>query len=295
VGDDVAVIPASGTNLIMKVDMLVESTDVPHGMSFRQAARKSVATCVSDFAAKGVVPDSYMVSLGLSRKTTARQVRELALGFRDASAEWRVKMVGGDTNEAGELVIDCAMAGFGERVVGREGASRGEAVVTTGPFGYPPAGLAILTKAARARGAFREAALKSVLTPAPNLRLGLALAPYWTSAMDSSDGLARSLHTLAKASDVGIEIRTLPSASGLDEFAKANGLSTKELVLAGGEEYILVGTMKESGLGSARRAAERCGGRILVIGSVKGGRREVTLHSRSGSRPIEDVGWTHLR
>ena len=65
IGDDVALIPAGKGRLVAKVDMLVEHTDVPPGMTYRQAARKAVAMCVSDFAAKGVKPDSFMVSLGL--------------------------------------------------------------------------------------------------------------------------------------------------------------------------------------------------------------------------------------
>jgi len=292
-GDDVAAMPASVGKLVMKVDMLVQSTDVPRGMSFRQAARKSIAMCVSDFAAKGVSPDSYMVSLGLSRRTTSKQVHELAYGFRDASREWGVRMLGGDTNEAGELVIDCAMVGFARRLVGRGGAKGGQVLVTTGTFGYPPAGLAILEGASSRRG-FSQSALRSVLLPTPNLRLGLALAPYWTSVMDSSDGLARSLHSLAAASSVGFEVRTLPAADGLDEFAEVNGLSVKGLVLAGGEEYLLVGTMKKSKLQDAQEAAHKCGASIVEIGNANGRVGEVVLRSEGKSERIKDVGWTHL-
>lgn len=293
VGDDVAVVPASGGRLVMKVDMLVESTDVPRGMGFRRAARKSVAMCVSDFAAKGVRPDSYMVSLGISRGTTARQIRELALGFRDASTEWRVKMVGGDTNEASELVIDCVMVGFARRVVGRGGAGPGDLVVTTGEFGYPPAGLAIL-EGANGGGAFRNAALRSVLMPTPDLKLGLALAPYWTSVMDSSDGLARSLHTLARASGMRIRIDRMPAVPDLGQFARANKLLAEELVLQGGEEYLLVGTIRAGRFREASRAARNCGGRLIEVGLVEGRGTGVVLKDEGGLRPIEDAGWTHL-
>ncbi|MDG6954849.1 MAG: thiamine-phosphate kinase, partial [Nitrososphaerota archaeon] len=65
IGDDVAVVPSRSGRVVLKTDMLVEHTDVPAGMTYRQAARKAVAMCVSDFASKGVRPDSFMVSLGL--------------------------------------------------------------------------------------------------------------------------------------------------------------------------------------------------------------------------------------
>ncbi|HVP23320.1 MAG TPA: AIR synthase related protein, partial [Conexivisphaerales archaeon] len=93
IGDDVAVVPVGPGRLVVKVDMLVESTDVPPGMSYRQAARKAVAMCVSDFAAKGVRPVSFMVSLGLRRSVTAEQVEALGLGFGDAEREYGVHLV----------------------------------------------------------------------------------------------------------------------------------------------------------------------------------------------------------
>src|SRR3989442_13717238 len=115
--------------------MLVGKTDVPKGMTYRQAARKAVASCVSDFAAKGVAPDSFLISLGLPRGTSEREVSGLAEGFADAAREWKVKLVGGDTNEADDLVIDCTMLGFGEEITPRGGAKAGKLRVTPAGFG----------------------------------------------------------------------------------------------------------------------------------------------------------------
>ena len=274
--------------------MLVEHTDVPPGMTYRQAARKAVAMCVSDFAAKGVKPDSFMVSLGLRRGVTQGQVDALAEGFRDAESEWKVHLVGGDTNESDELIIDCAMLGFATRIVPRDGSAPGDSLVVSGRFGYTRAGLEILTRSASAGAAFRRKAIESVLRPTPNLRLGVALAPYLTSAMDSSDGLARSLHTLARAGGVGFELTSLPLADGVKEFASSNGLETDALVLEGGEEYLVVGTMKKRRLGAARRAARGAGGELLEIGrATESGKVELLVRGKRSA--VGDEGWTHLR
>ena len=294
IGDDVASVPVGKGKLVVKVDMLVEHTDVPAGMTYRQAARKAVAMCVSDFAAKGVRPDSFMVSLGLRRGVTQEQVDALAEGFRDAEREWKVHLVGGDTNESEELIIDCTMLGFALRVVPRDGSSPGDALVVTGRFGYTGAGLEMLTKSAVAEDAFRKVAPESVLMPTPNLRAGNAHAPYLTSAMDSSDGLARSLHTLAKASRVGFELTSLPAADGVKRFASSNGLDPDALVLLGGEEYVVVGTMRRRNVEAARRAVKRAGGELLEIGrATKSGRVELLTGGKR--RTVEDEGWTHLR
>lgn len=280
---------------MLKVDMLVERTDVPPGMTRRQAARKAVAMCVSDFAAKGVKPDSFMVSLGLPRGTTDADVEMLGRGFKDAEEEWSVHLVGGDTNEAGELVIDCVMAGFGSKVVARGGAKSGDLVVVTGDFGFPPAGLKILSEKAKARPDFRRKAIDSVLMPTPMLEVGLALAPHLTSSMDSSDGLARSLHQLADASRVGIELSSLPVGDGVEQFAHENGLNPRDLALVGGEEYVIVATVKPQRVERAKAAARKAGGRLITIGRVAGRAGEVVLREGRKRQPIPNEGWMHLR
>ncbi len=292
--DDVAKVPAKGKAVVFKVDMLVEGTDVPRGMGFRRAARKAVAMCVSDFAAKGVRPDSFMASVGLKRGVTQEEVEQLGRGFRDAQDEWGVKMVGGDTNEAEELVIDCAMIGFADRIVARRGARPGDLLVVSGLFGLPPAGLRIVAGGAVASDRFRRKAMRSVLEPSPNLAAGLALGGYLTSAMDSSDGLARSIYTLARDSRVGFELDVLPAAEGVGSFAKRNRLSLERLVMVGGEEYVIVGTVSPKVFPVALKAAVDAGGELHAIGRADGEVGRVRLSDGGGSRPVRDEGWTHL-
>src|SRR5690349_11627144 len=77
--DDVSAIPLSPkTWIIAKTDMLVGSTDIPPGMTMREAARKAVVATVSDFAAKGVQPRALMVSLGIPAPAQKRTVQNLA-------------------------------------------------------------------------------------------------------------------------------------------------------------------------------------------------------------------------
>src|SRR5215831_1004016 len=99
--DDVSAIPLSSKEWILtKTDMLVGDTDVPPGMSMRQAARKAVVATVSDFAAKGVKPIALMISLGLPAPARRQVVREIASGLIQASREYDCRIIGGDTNLA---------------------------------------------------------------------------------------------------------------------------------------------------------------------------------------------------
>src|SRR2546425_6375016 len=140
------------------------------------------------------------------------------------------------------------MLGFGAAIPPRGGAKAGELVLTTGEFGLASEGLKILLEGAKAEPGFREVAVGRVLKPAPRPELGVAISRYLTASVDSSDGLATCLHSIARMGGVGITLTRLPLAKGLESFAKMNGYSAEELVLYGGGEYEIVCSMKEEGI-----------------------------------------------
>jgi thiamine-monophosphate kinase len=295
--DDVALLDKG---IVMKSDMLVESTDIPRGMEAWQAARKSIVSCISDLAAKGVKPHAAVISLGIPNSYSMRQpyIEGLAEGFSIASKEFGVKIVGGDTNEAGELVIDCSMIGFSTfKIPTRSGAKPGDYVIVSGAFGFAPAGLVILLQNAAITvsndisSTFRKHAVKSVLEPCPRQSFGLALARYFSSSIDSSDGLAVSLYELASRSKgVDIIIYTIPSVKGLDRFAQENTLDKHELVFHGGEEYEIVATISPTKIRKAEVAARKAGVGLHVIGRVQKGSGNVF----AGNRILENRGYMHL-
>ena len=286
--DDVALLEK---NVVFKSDMLVASTDVPPGMEAWQVARKSIVSCVSDFAAKGVKPDSAMISLGLPRNCTRPYVEGLAQGFAIASKEFGVKIVGGDTNEAGGLVIDCSMVGFVRgKLPKRSGARPGDLVIVSGMFGLAPAGLAIIIQNATAAGIFRKQAVESVLRPSPRQDFGMALARYFSSSIDSSDGLAISLYELAGQSKVNIIIDDVPAFDGVENVAQENNLDAHELVFHGGEEYEIVATIPKTRLKRAEAAAKKAKVSMHVIGRVQKGAGDVFV----GKKLLENRGYIHF-
>lgn len=289
--------------IVMKSDMLVASTDIPSGMEAWQAARKSIVSCVSDLAAKGVRPHAAVISLGIpdSYSMLRPYIEGLAEGFAIASKEFGVKIVGGDTNEAAELVIDCSMIGFSTfKVPTRSGAKPGDYVIVSGPFGFAPAGLAILLQNAITVSSsnsssdsvtFRKHAVKSVLEPYPRQSFGLALARYFSSSIDSSDGLAVSLYELASQSEgVDIIIYGIPAVEGLDKFAEENSLDKHELVFHGGEEYEIVATISHTKIRQAEAAARKAGVSLHVIGRVQRGSGNVFVRNKL----LENRGYMHF-
>jgi thiamine-monophosphate kinase len=303
--DDIAVLKKG---IVIKSDMLVASTDIPPGMEAWQTARKSIVSCVSDLAAKGVKPYAAVISLGIPNSCSMQRpvIEGLAEGFALASREFGVKIVGGDTNEADELVIDCTIIGFPRfKVPTRSGAKPGDYVVVSGLFGFAPAGLSILLQKNAVtinennhnddnddiNSIFRKQAVKSVLEPRPRQRFGLALARYFSSSIDSSDGLAISLYQLAsQGENIDIIIYSMPVVSGLDKFAQDNSFDTHELLFHGGEEYEIVATISGTKIRRAETAAKRAGVDLYVIGRVQKGSGKVFVQNRM----LENRGYIHF-
>jgi thiamine-monophosphate kinase len=298
-GDDVSAYDlGNGKLAILKTDMLVDKTDVPKGMTLWQAARKAVVMNVSDFAAKGVKPLVMLVSLGLPRNMVEKDIREIGDGLNAGAREYDAYIIGGDTGEASDIVISLSVFGIAERsdVMLRSGARPGDIVAVTGGFGQTSAGLKILQNGFTAKERMRETLVKSVLMPHARLVEGLALSctKAVTASIDSSDGLAWSLHEIARASKVGFLINHLPISKEAQTFAKINRLDPLDLVLHGGEEYELIVTVKPKLLNKAEEAVEKVGGKLLPVGVVTA-KRKVLLETRGKRHVIEPRGYEHFR
>jgi len=298
-GDDVSGCDLKDGRLaILKTDMLVDKTDVPPSMNLWQAARKAVVMNISDFAAKGVKPIAILVSLGLPIKLTRRDIEEIGKGLNAGAREYGAYIIGGDTGEALDLVISLSLFGIAKKdaLILRSRAKPGDLVAVTGPFGKTTAGLKILLDGLKAHGEIRKILVESVLMPHARLKEGLTLSKTKavTAAIDSSDGLAWSLHEIANASKVGFLINKLSIAKEAEEFAEINRLDSLELTLYGGEEYELVLTIKPNLWRKAKKAVEKVGGKLLSIGKVTA-EKQVLMEIDGKRRVIEPRGWEHFK
>jgi thiamine-monophosphate kinase len=293
--DDVAAFQMnSRSQLVLKNDMLVGSTDVPRFMTLTQAARKAVVTTVSDFAAKGVQPRGLLVSLGLPTPVTISNVNEIASGLKKGAREYHCSIVGGDTSETHELVIDCIGFGFAEtgRIVPRNGAKPGDVVAVTGDFGRTSAGLRMLRgKKTSWPRRFSKLAY-SVLHPLARLETGLKLARtgHVNSSIDSSDGLAWSLHEIARLARVNIVLEKIPIARDVEIFARETGLRAEDLALFGGEEYELVLTIEKERFASVKSEVPS----LIKIGVVESGRGQVWGRFGEKTAIVEPRGYEHF-
>lgn len=283
-GDDAAVVDGH----VLTTDMLHETTDFPEGTTRYTAGWRAVGASLSDVAAMGAEAVAAVAVYG-APEFDGEELQAFVAGASDVCEAVGAEYVGGDLDESREFTTaTTALGRTGARDDGgtddpvlRSGASPGEVACVTGTLGRSGAALRLFEggeyeDVERANDLFRFE---------PRIGAGRAIAPYATAMMDSSDGLARSLHQLAEASDCGfaVEFDAIPVDEAVREVADGDE-DLRELSVFFGEDFELVFTVAEEDLEAVRDASPTS---ISVIGEVTESGVEMD------GEELADRGYTH--
>jgi len=300
-GDDaIAIEIGDGKILVAHTNVLVGSTDILPGMTPSSIGRKAVVMNVSDIAAKGAKPLTLLFSLGIPKDYLISHLEEIASGMNAAARENGTYITGGDIGESNNLILAGTALGMARKgeLMARSGAKVGDLLASTGPFGLTSLGFKILLENLEAPSDIEKKALEAVYKPKARLKEALALAEIKavTASIDSSDGLAKSLHWLSRMSGIGFELTNILLSPEVTRFAQLHKLDPNRLALyEGGEEYELIVCIKPEKWNDAVEAVKRVGGVLYEIGRVTESRK-IVLRTRDGRQEeIEDLGWEHFR
>ncbi|ACV47418.1 MULTISPECIES: thiamine-phosphate kinase [Halomicrobium] len=271
-GDDCAVVDGQ----VLTTDMLHETTDFPDGTTRYTAGWRAVGASLSDVAAMGADATAAVAVYG-APTFEADALTAFVEGASEVCEAVGAEYVGGDLDGHDEFTVATTGLGRTDEPVLRSGATVGDVVCVTGTLGRSGAGLRLFERGddERANELFRFE---------PRVEAGTALSGIATAMMDSSDGLARSLHQLAGASDCGMAVETpLPIDDSVDDVADGSD-ERLELGAFFGEDFELVCTVPEDEVERARTATP-CP--LTPIGTVT--EAGVTLDGES----LPDRGYSH--
>ncbi|WP_440007841.1 thiamine-phosphate kinase [Halomicrococcus sp. SG-WS-1] len=274
-GDDAAVVDGQ----VVTTDMLHETTDFPAGTTRYTAGWRAVGASLSDVAAMGATATAA-VAVYAAPAFDADELRDFVAGAREVCETVDARYVGGDLDTLDEFTATTTALGRTDDPVARSGATAGDALCVTGTLGRSAAALRLFERGdhERANDLFRFE---------PRVAAGRALAPHATAMMDSSDGLARSVHQLAEASDCGFALDgdAIPVAESVREVADDDA-DERELSTFFGEDFELVVTVPEEAVADARDASPVP---LTVVGEA------VEEGIEMDGDPLPDRGYTHGR
>ena len=242
IGDDCAYLKDLG--IVVTQDSLVE--DIHFSTKFISAfdlGFKAVMVNVSDVAASGAEPKYLTVSLSLPSNVKEDFVEEFYNGCKKACGD-DVQIVGGDITGSEKIYISICAIGktLGRNISSRKNAKIGQKVIVSGIHGSSSAGLKLLLEGKNSPEKF----IKSHINPVAQVEFGKNISTTVKESyamMDTSDGLMDALSTIANESGVllNIDFDKIPYDKDIEQFE-----NWQDLVLFGGEDYLILATVPQS-------------------------------------------------
>jgi thiamine-monophosphate kinase len=134
--------------------------------------------------------------------------------------------------------------------------------------------------------------------PVARVGEGQTLAQAGATAMiDVSDGLAKDLGRLCRASGLGcrLELTSVPVSPAARSAALALGFGALEVALGGGEDYELLATLPRERVDrTAGELQDRFGVTLTTVGTIIEGTGAIAVGSDGEERPLEPIGWDHF-
>lgn len=307
--DCAAITPTPGCDLVVKTDPVASgihffADDPPADIGW-----KALAVNVSDLAAKGAVPRAYLMALSFPEPPTRAWMAAFAAGLGEAQAAFGMHLIGGDTDRRpGPITVSITV--FGEvatgRMVRRAAARAGDVLFVTGSLGQAALGLGLLKDDHLGRswglgGPDVQAAVRRYRRPQPRLAVRAALLTYARAAMDLSDGLAKDLGRMCRASGCGarIQIERVPR-DVVAEAAIAFDPRHWNDVLAAGDDYELLLAVAPDQADAFEAAANAAGGSAREpfpttrIGEMTGAAEIRFVDGNGNPLVLAKSGWDHF-
>ncbi len=247
IGDDAAVVsPPKDTKLALTTDTLNAGIHFYQNCDPTFIGYKSLAVSLSDIASMGAKPLWATLNLSLP-EISHKWLKGFSDGLYALADSCQLKIIGGDLVK-GPLSITMQVIGSlpkNKRLL-RSACQVGDFIYVTGTIGDAAAGLELVKSGLNEKTIDVDESylLNRLHKPTPRLDISAHIVNYAHAAIDISDGflvdLQRMLSLSGKAAE--IELTDIPISDALRSKVKYHEYINK--ILAGGEDYELIFTIK---------------------------------------------------
>lgn len=284
IGDDCAIIPYNKKeDYVITTDLLIEDIHfLKNRIHPEQLDHKSLAVNLSDIAAMGAEPVGSFLSIGIPSDTELEYLDRFMEGYHRLSQKYQVPLLGGDTTKSKKhITINVAVVGKCRKGNARlrSMAQSEDVICVTGCLGDSAGGLRVLIDDLPETKDNLQLILCHHL-PEPHVKEGLWLAEQTGlhAMMDVSDGISSDLIHILKASGKSalVELDNMPVSGTLRKVAFAEDWDLADLVASGGEDYVLLCTVKAGSFPSMNAGFKSVFGKDLIqIGRIVEGAPEI--------------------
>lgn len=288
IGDDTSVEAEGERYRLITKDVLVENVHFTRDL-YRpdEIALRSLAVNVSDIAAMGGEPHSFYIGLGFPADMDDSDLKLFYSGIHQGCEKWDLQLGGGDFSRSDSMFVSITMIGYCDKPVLRSGASPGEYVCVTGTLGNSALGLRLIQK-----GVCNHVYTEFHKVVEPEVAFGKAAAPYISSMMDLSDGLALDLQRLVDASETGarVDFEMIPIEEDFRAICNEHDIDVCSTALAGGEDFRLLFTVSKENCEQLRSIIDE----FYIIGVTNDKRGCVEIFDAGNKISIKEKGYDHF-
>jgi len=289
-GDDCAILSfPAGYEACLSTDTLVESVHFPQHCPPHVVAARAMGANLSDLAAMGAEPHSFLLSLTLP-SVDEQWLREFSEALRQLIQRYRISLAGGNLSR-GSLSVSMTVIGQVpvNSAVRRSGAKVGDDIYVSGTLGDAGRGLELVKQ-----GNYENYLAGRYCEPSPRLSTGMGLRGIASSMIDLSDGLFGDLNHVCLASGKGavIEASRLPIS---DELRASTSLaSAVRMALFAGDDYELCFTAAPAMRSEVKVVESETGVPLTRIGEIRDGSEVVTVDGNGVPLPQDDTSYQHF-
>ena len=331
IGDDSALTNVNmddNSYLVTSTDMLIQSSHFPKGMTYFQMGYKSVVVNVSDLASMGAENIGFLLNIAIPKDMLLDDFDDLICGAIRACDNYNIPLIGGDTNEANEIIISGTAIGKvdKDKALMKYGFEKGDMVCISDELGYAALGFELLSLKEKDPNLYQEKidqikeidstiidlALLKALKPEAKYDEGHILREHNTannriSATDITDGLASEFYEILNSDKKYIKLNDsissnsyskgiriyeekLPVEDEFKEIADILGLNYLDLFLHVGEDFEFLFTINNELKDQLSREMN-----YYVIGEITGNDTVEIVLSNGQIEKISSRGYQHLK
>ena len=331
IGDDSALTNVNmddNSYLVTSTDMLIQSSHFPKGMTYFQMGYKSVVVNVSDLASMGAENIGFLLNIAIPKDMLLDDFDDLICGAIRACDNYKIPLIGGDTNEANEIIISGTAIGKvdKDKALMKYGFEKGDMVCISDELGYAALGFELLSLKEIDPDSYKEKidAMKEIDSTIIDLALLKALKPEAKydeghilrehntannriSATDITDGLASEFYEILNSDKKYIKLNDsissnsyskgiriyeekLPVEDEFKEIADILGLNYLDLFLYVGEDFEFLFTINKELEDQLSREMH-----YYAIGEITDNNTVEILLSNGQIEKISSRGYQHLK